>query len=204
MKYNILLADDDASIRFVLSKSLTKAGFNVRATDNVQTLLKWVRSGDGDVILTDVHMDTDDIFTFVPEITKLRPELPIIIMSANTSVATALKSGNAGVFDYIPKPFDLKHLEHIIRRAVDKNSGGSEKPLARSVEAIAEPIIGKSTVLCSRFFGEFPITCPLTFLFSYMGMWGLVKIMLQNLYMPQAHERLAHLWYLMIALQSIF
>ena len=153
MKYSILLADDDASIRFVLSKSLTKAGFYVRATDNAQTLLKWVKNGDGDVILTDVHMDADDIFTFVPEITKLRPELPIIIMSANTSVATALKSGNAGVFDYIPKPFDLKHLEQIIRRAVDKNPGSFEKPHARSVEAIAEPIIGKSTVMQPVFRG---------------------------------------------------
>ncbi len=153
MKYSILLADDDASIRFVLSKSLTKSGFNVRATDNAQTLLKWVKNGDGDVILTDVHMDADDIFTFIPEITKLRPELPIVIMSANTSVATALKSGNAGVFEYIPKPFDLNNLEYIIRRALEKKIKENKTRPIRIERSVADPIIGKSIAMQPVFRG---------------------------------------------------
>lgn len=119
MKYNVLLADDDASIRFVLSKYLTRAGYGVKATDNPQTLLKWVAAGAGDVILTDVHMGTDEIFTYVPRIKSLRPDMPIIIISANTRMVTALKSRQSGVFEYIPKPFDLPDLEKTIRRALD-------------------------------------------------------------------------------------
>lgn len=119
MKYNVLLADDDASIRFVLSKYLTRAGYGVKATDNPQTLLKWVEAGEGDVILTDVHMGADEIFSYVPQLKSLRPELPIVIISANTRMVTALKSRQSGVFEYIPKPFDLPELESIIRRALD-------------------------------------------------------------------------------------
>jgi len=122
MKNNILLAEDDASIRFVLSKYLTRAGYGVRATDNPQTLLKWVEAGEGDVILTDVHMGADEIFSYVPQLKSLRPDLPIIIISANTRMVTALKSRQSGVFEYIPKPFDLPDLENTIRRALESQS----------------------------------------------------------------------------------
>lgn len=152
MSYSVLLADDDASIRFVLSKSLTKAGFKVRATDNAHTLMKWVKNGLGDVVLSDVHMGREDIFTFIPELSKLRPELPIIIMSANTSVATALKSGNAGVFEYIPKPFDLEILRQTITRALehkqtDKKNIRPTKLLEPSLLNSAMPMIGKSIAM---------------------------------------------------------
>lgn len=142
MNNNILLADDDASIRFVVSKSLTRAGFKVRATDNAQTLMKWVKSGDGDVVLTDVHMDSDDIFNFIPELKSLRPDLPVIIMSANTSVATALKSGSSDIFEYIPKPFDLDDLQQTIKRALGVNK---KTFLAKSTQM--EPMIGKSSAM---------------------------------------------------------
>ena len=142
MKYNVLLADDDASIRFVLSKSLVKAGFTVQATDNPQTLMKWVGKGDGDIVLTDVHMDTDDIFSFIPDIKRLRPKLPIIIMSANTSVMTALKSSRSDVFEYIPKPFDLNELADTLKRAL-----GAQKPVRAAAPAAPEPMIGKSAAM---------------------------------------------------------
>ncbi|NNC37593.1 MAG: sigma-54-dependent Fis family transcriptional regulator [Acidimicrobiales bacterium] len=119
MKKNILVADDDASIRFVISKFLSREGFNVRATDNAHTLQKWVEKGEGDVVLTDVHMEQEDIFNFIPDLKKARADLPIIIMSANTSVMTALKSGKFGVFEYIPKPFDLSEVANTIERALE-------------------------------------------------------------------------------------
>lgn len=140
MNNSILLADDDASIRFVVSKFLTRAGYKVRATDNAQTLMKWIKSGDGDVVLTDVHMESDDIFNFIPEIKSSRPDLPIVIMSANTSVATALKSGSSGVFEYIPKPFDLDDLHQTIKRALGRKQ---KRVLLKPTQM--EPMIGTST-----------------------------------------------------------
>ncbi|MBL4869449.1 MAG: sigma-54-dependent Fis family transcriptional regulator [Robiginitomaculum sp.] len=146
-KRDILLADDDASIRFVLSKFFTKSGYNVRATDNAATLSKWVKSGEGDVVLTDVHMGSDDIFKFIPELKSLRPDLPIIVMSANTSVVTALKSGSSDVFDYIPKPFDLDELENAIKRALDTAAPHIDVQKQNLNLANSEPIIGKSAIM---------------------------------------------------------
>lgn len=152
MKKNILVADDDASIRFVISKSLSRAGYNVRATDNAHTLLKWVKSGEGDVVLTDVHMEQEDIFNFIPDLKSARPDLPIIIMSANTSVMTALKSGKFGVFEYIPKPFDLTDLQATIERALARGEYDSAQAITtKSVEI--DTMIGKSAVMQPVFRG---------------------------------------------------
>ena len=106
MKYEILLADDDASIRLVLSKALTRAGHTVKATDNAETLIKWSVAGHGDIILTDVMMNGTEIFNYLPLISENRPTIPIIIISANNTVNTALKAGRDKDFEYIPKPFD--------------------------------------------------------------------------------------------------
>ena len=142
MKSNILLADDDASIRFVLSKYLTRAGYGVKATDNPQTLLKWVEAGEGDVILTDVHMGTDEIFSYIPQLKSLRPELPIVIISANTRMITALKSKQSGVFEYIPKPFDLPDLEKTIVRALD-----TQTKLPTQAQNKPDQMIGRSKAM---------------------------------------------------------
>ncbi|MCF6274446.1 MAG: response regulator [Robiginitomaculum sp.] len=142
MKYNILVADDDASIRFVLSKYLTRAGYGVKATDNPQTLLKWAKAGEGDVILTDVHMGADEIFSFIPELKTVRPDLPIIIISANTRMVTALKSRQSGVFEYIPKPFDLPELEGTVKRALD-----TQAIPERQISKKPDQMIGRSKVM---------------------------------------------------------
>ena len=146
MKTNVLIADDDASIRFVVSKSLSRAGYNVKATDNAETLMKWIKAGQGDVVLSDVHMGQDDIFNFIPELKQARPELPVIIMSANTSVMTALKSGKFGVFEYIPKPFDLTLLQDTIERAAGLGAPKTRAPAAVQADAHG-PMIGKSVAM---------------------------------------------------------
>ena len=90
MSARILLADDDASLRFVLSQALGKEGYDVRATGNVATLAKWVRDGEGDLVLSDVYMGDDCVFDALPGMRAARPTLPVIVMSAQSTVATAL------------------------------------------------------------------------------------------------------------------
>ena len=80
----ILIADDDASIRLVLSQAFTRLGYQVRATSNATTLLKWVSEGEGDLVITDVVMPGEEQpFDVLPRIKKQRPKLPVIIMSAH-------------------------------------------------------------------------------------------------------------------------
>jgi|GEM_PF-649234 len=143
MKNNVLLVDDDASIRFVISKSLSRAGYKVQATDNVQTLLKWINNGEGEIIISDVHLGSDEIFNFLPEIKTARPDLPVVIISANTSVMTAMKSSQHKVFEYLPKPFDLKQIEKTIVRAL----GESQRQPIVGRTAEQSKLIGKSSIM---------------------------------------------------------
>src|ERR1700754_4688395 len=110
MSASILLAEDDQSLRFVLSQALSKEGFDVRVTSNVATLSKWVREGEGDLVLSDVYMGEQSLFDALPALRAARPNLPVIVMSAQSTVATARTALGAGAYDYIAKPFDLDHL----------------------------------------------------------------------------------------------
>ena len=115
---HILIADDDAAIRTVLSQALTRAGYDVRVTGMATTLWRWVQAGDGDLVITDVVMPDENAFEILPRMKKLRPELPIIVMSAQNTFMTAIKASERGAYDYLPKPFDLKELVAIVGRAL--------------------------------------------------------------------------------------
>ncbi len=148
MSANILLADDDASLRFVLSQALTKEGYAVRATGNVATLAKWVREGEGDLVVSDVYMGDESVFDALPSLRSARPLLPVIVMSAQSNVMTALSAAGAGAYDYLPKPFDLDDLIGAVRRAL---SGGPDaKSRAQASKAEREerlPLIGRSAAM---------------------------------------------------------
>jgi len=148
MVANILLADDDSSLRFVLSQALTKEGYGVRATGNVSTLAKWVREGEGDVVVSDVFMGDESVFDALPSLRAQRPNLPIIVMSAQSNVMTALTAAGVGAQEYLPKPFDLDDLIGAVRRAL---SGGPDaKTRAQASKAEREerlPLIGRSAAM---------------------------------------------------------
>ncbi|WP_284223796.1 response regulator, partial [Brevundimonas denitrificans] len=108
MAATILVADDDKGIRTVLEQALSRADYVVRSTGNAATLYNWVLEGAGDLVLTDVVMPDENGLDLLPRIKKIRPELPIIVMSAQNTLLTAIKATERGAYDYLPKPFDLK------------------------------------------------------------------------------------------------
>ncbi|MDP9102580.1 MAG: response regulator, partial [Pseudomonadota bacterium] len=116
----VLIADDDASIRLVLSQAFSRAGYQVRATGAAATLLKWVSEGEGDLVVSDVMMPDENVFEVLPQMRKLRPKLPIIIMSAQNTLLTAVSAAETGAFEYMPKPFDLEDMLSAARRALAK------------------------------------------------------------------------------------
>jgi len=120
MTATILVADDDAAIRTVLNQALSRAGYDVRITANAATLWRWVSSGDGDLVLTDVVMPDENAFDLLPRIKKSRPDLPVIVMSAQNTFMTAVKASEKGAYDYLPKPFDLTELIGIVGRALSE------------------------------------------------------------------------------------
>ncbi len=144
----ILIADDDASIRLVLSQAFVRAGFQVRATGAASTLLKWVSEGEGDLVVSDVIMPDENFFDVLPKIRKLRPKLPVIVMSAQNTLLTAVSAAETGAFEYMPKPFDLDDMLAIARRALAKPAS-AEPSQARARAARDErlPLIGRSPAM---------------------------------------------------------
>src|SRR6516165_10949502 len=128
----VLIADDDSAIRTVLNQAFARAGYAPRATGNAATLWRWVAQGEGDVVITDVVMPDENAFDLIPRIKKLRPDLPIIVMSAKNTLMTALTAAEKGVFEYLPKPFDLNELVSVVGRAL-------AEPGRRAQRGLSEP-----------------------------------------------------------------
>jgi len=143
---SILIADDDAAIRTVLNQALSRAGYEVRSTGNAATLWRWISQGEGDLIITDVVMPDENAFDLLPRIKKLRPDLPIIVMSAQNTFMTAIRASERGAYEYLPKPFDLKELTAIVGRALsepkDRPAAAASKP-----EELDIPLIGRSPAM---------------------------------------------------------
>ena len=143
MDGTIIVADDDRSIRTVLSQALTRAGCRVRATGNLSTLWKWVEEGEGDVVVTDVMMPDGDALDMLPNIIRKRPELPVIVMSAQNTVTTAVRASEAGAFDYMPKPFDLSAFLALVNKAT-KQHHPAVKP---TPDTDRLPLVGHSAMM---------------------------------------------------------
>ncbi|MBN9051797.1 MAG: nitrogen regulation protein NR(I) [Rhizobiales bacterium] len=143
---SILVADDDAAIRTVLNQALSRAGYEVRSTGNAATLWRWVSQGDGDLVITDVVMPDENAFDLVPRIKKMRPDLPVVIMSAQNTFMTAIRASERGAYEYLPKPFDLKELVAIVGRALSepKSKGGVT---AKPEETESIPLVGRSAAM---------------------------------------------------------
>ena len=147
MDGTVLVADDDRTIRTVLTQALTRAGCRVHATSSLTTLMRWVVEGKGDAIITDVMMPDGNGLEMLPKISTDRPGLPVIVISAQNTIMTAIQAADAKAFDYLPKPFDLPDLMKRVAKALEQ-----KKLSHRSVEVKDDgadghddlPIVGKS------------------------------------------------------------
>lgn len=139
----VLLAEDDASIRLIVNQTLISAGYAVRATSSPEALERWIRNGEGDVVVADVYLTDTPIFDLLPSFKLARPELPIIVMSGQNTILTAASAAQHGAFDYLPKPFDIDQLADLVERAL----AGTKKttsPKAISSESHGLPLVGRS------------------------------------------------------------
>jgi two-component system nitrogen regulation response regulator GlnG len=142
----ILVADDDRAIRTVLNQALARLGHDVRTTGNAATLWRWVENGEGDLVITDVVMPDENGLDLVPRIKRLRPDLRVIVMSAQNTLMTAVKATERGAFEYLPKPFDLNELVRVVQRALAAPKTGA--PVNGEAEPEEQlPLIGRSPAM---------------------------------------------------------
>ena len=140
----ILVADDDRAIRTVLNQALVRLGHDVRTTGNASTLWRWVADGEGDLVITDVIMPDENGLDLIPRIKKIRPDLRVIVMSAQNTLMTAVKAAERGAFEYLPKPFDLKELINVVERALTAPSAITLPQPANADTDEQLPLIGRS------------------------------------------------------------
>ena len=137
MDGTVIVADDDRTIRTVLSQALTRAGCRVRSTSTIATMWQWIEAGEGDVVVSDVMMPDGDALDLIPAIKKKRPNLPVIIMSAQNTVMTAVRANEVGAYEYLPKPFDLKEVLGHVGKALSTHTQTGPKP--KDLGIISEP-----------------------------------------------------------------
>src|SRR3954467_15743367 len=143
---SILVADDDTAIRTVLNQALSRAGYEVRLTGNAATLWRWVSQGEGDLVITDVVMPDESAFDLLPRMKKLRPNLPVIVMSAQNTFMTAIRASERGAYEYLPKPFDLKELIAIVGRALSEPKEKRPAP-PKNDDFDSIPLVGRSPAM---------------------------------------------------------
>ncbi len=148
MDGTVIVADDDRTIRTVLSQALTRAGCRVRSTSTIATMWQWIEAGEGDVVVSDVMMPDGDALDLMPAIKKKRPNLPVIIMSAQNTVMTAVRANEVGVYEYLPKPFDLREvLGHVNKALSSRSSSVSKRSEISETAEPSMPLIGGSSAM---------------------------------------------------------
>src|ERR1700681_697775 len=145
MGATILVADDDRAIRTVLNQALARLGQEVRLTGNAAPLWRWIADGEGDLVITDVIMPDENGLDLIPRIKKLRPELRVIVMSAQSTLLTAVKATERGAFEYLPKPFDLRELVSLVERALSAPQSAPAPSADEPDEQL--PLIGRSPAM---------------------------------------------------------
>ena len=140
----VILADDDAGIRTVISRALSRQGYRVQVTGTAATLWRWIEDGTGDLAILDVVLPDENTLDLLPRIKQRRPDLPIIMMSAQNTLLTAVRATERGAFDYLPKPFDLTALVTMVKRALALPRGGAAEPVESGRIEEQLPIIGRS------------------------------------------------------------
>ena len=147
MDGTVLVADDDRTIRTVLTQALTRAGCKVHATSSLMTLMRWVEEGKGDLVISDVIMPDGNGLDALPRIAKLRPGLPVIVISAQNTIMTAIQAAEAEAFDYLPKPFDLPDLMKRSAKALDQKRHAPKVAVPAREAGDDLPLVGRTPAM---------------------------------------------------------
>ncbi len=147
MDGTVLVADDDRTIRTVLTQALTRAGCKVHATSSLTTLMRWVGEGKGDVVISDVMMPDGNGLEMLPKIAQDRPGLPVIVISAQNTIMTAIQAAEAEAYDYLPKPFDLPDLMKRTARALESKQKRPRSQMIEDDRPDDLPLVGRTPVM---------------------------------------------------------
>ena len=138
---NILIVDDERSIRKTLNEILSYEGFKIDEASDGEEGLKLFSDKAYDVVLCDIKMPKIDGLEFLVKVSEVNADVPVIMISGHGTIETAVDAVKKGAFDYVSKPPDLNRLLITIRNAIDKNSLSNEaKTLKRKINRVQQMI----------------------------------------------------------------
>ena len=146
---NVIVVDDDRSIRVVISTALARAGYNVKSSGTAAGMWRLIESDFADVLITDVGLPDGDALDILPKLQKNNPNLKIIVMSARTTLLTAVRAEKKGAFEYLPKPFDLDELLNLVSSTFLQPRTSKHEEIKDIPKNVYDsgPVVGKSTAM---------------------------------------------------------
>jgi two-component system nitrogen regulation response regulator GlnG len=145
----VLLVEDDPSIALVITAALEAEGFSVTHCETIAERDKLLVDRRFAALVTDVMLPDGDGIDSLGEVHRRHQDMPIVILSAQNTLDTAVRATDTGAFEYFPKPFDIDELARTVRQAVGSGSGaaaGGEEPVANGL-----PLVGRSAAMQSVF-----------------------------------------------------
>lgn len=140
----ILIVDDELNMRLVLSALLKKEGYSVTSAADGLEALQILKNNKMDVVITDLKMPNLDGMGLLNCITEQYPEVPVIMITAHGTVATAVEALKKGALDYITKPFEQDELKSVISKAIKTRTLNETELFVSSEEIERTGIIGTS------------------------------------------------------------
>ena len=138
MDKSIWVVDDDESIRWVLEKGLADSGMEVQTFDSANKVIKKLETENPQLILTDIRMPGPSGIDLLDKVKELRPEIPVIIMTAHSDLDSAVESYEHGAWEYLPKPFDIEEAISMVQRATEADEDNHEEITETKAEVVGE------------------------------------------------------------------
>ena len=142
---SIWVVDDDEAIRFVLQRALSKKGYPVKCFDSVGAVSQALETSKPQAILTDIRLPDADGLSVMDTLERRAINIPVIAMTAYSDLDQAVSAFQKGVFEYLPKPFDLDQVISVIGRAVAP--GEKEKEQEQTEDRSGSQLLGESPAM---------------------------------------------------------
>ena len=149
-RHTILIVDDDAAMRQMLESLFREQGYATVEAESAKAALECVRETEADVVLSDIKMPGRSGIEMVGDLRRVRPETPVVLMTAFGSIDSAVEAMRAGAFDYITKPFEPEAVLLTVERALERRALEEEnRQLRRAVDRTSAfgDLIGESPAM---------------------------------------------------------
>lgn len=145
MSGTVLLVEDDGAIATVITAALEDEGFAIERCSSVAARDAILTARNFDVMLTDVMLEDGDGLTTLDKARNAAPDMPVIVLSAQNTLDTAVRASDSDVFEYFPKPFDLDELVQAVRQAAGAKMDTVDFP--PDAEGDGMPLVGRSPAM---------------------------------------------------------